>query len=121
MTLALLVALAMLLVWPVLLFLRWARVLPVTHEISRQAIYVAGAFSSAMVGGVYPIVWAMISNLLTWSETGRTVFTFAGHLPPGVDEDDLLAFIVAGLMVLVAQAVAAARRFIVEVNPQPEQ
>jgi hypothetical protein len=40
---------------------------------------------------------------------------------PGVDEDDLLAFIVAGLMVLVAKAVAAARRFIVEVNPQPEQ
>src|SRR3712207_875045 len=120
MTLALLVASAAVILWLLILSLRWARVLPVTPTIREHAIVVASGFSAAMVGGVYPVAWAIVSNLMAWGDTGRTTFTFAGHLPPGVDEDDLLMIVVVGLMVLVGQAAAGVRRIIVEANPNPE-
>ncbi len=121
MTLALLVATATMLVWVVLLALRWARVLPVTREIRERGILVAGSISTVTVGGVYPIVWVISSNLQGWAESGRTVFTFAGHLPPGVDEDDFLVFIVVGLLILLGQTMSQTRRYILDVDPQPDQ
>lgn len=114
MTLALLVAVTTLLIWPVLLFLRWAHVLPVTRETSGRGVFVALTFSGASVGGVYPVVWAISSNLRAWGESGRVTFTFAGHLPPGVDEDDLLVFIVVGMLILLIQATAQVRQYVVD-------
>ena len=120
MTLALLVAASTFLTWLLILFLRWARVLPVTQKIRDEAVVVACSFSAATVGGVYPIAWAILSNLKAWADTGRTVFTFAGHLPPGVDEDDFLIMIVVGLMVLLGQATSALREYIIEIRPRSE-
>ena len=120
MTLALLIAASTFPIWLLILFLRWARVIPITRTIREDAILVAAGFSAATVGGVYPIVWTILSNLQTWGETGRTTFTFVGHLPPGVDEDDLLLIIVVGLMVFVGQATSDLRAYIVEADPKPD-
>ena len=48
----------------------------------------------------------MLRNVSAWFERGSLTFTFANNLPPGVDEDDLLAVLVVGMMILVGQAVA---------------
>ena len=121
MTLALLVAVATFIFWLLLLFVRWARVLPVTRRISGEATFVALGFSGATMGGVYPIVWAISSNLKVWGDTGRTMFTFAGHLPPGVDEDDLLIAVVVGLTILLSQAAAEVRAYIVRREPAADR
>ena len=120
MTLALLVAISTFPIWVLILLLRWVRVIPVTRKIREESILVASGFSAATVGGVYPITWAILSNLRAWGETGHPAFTFAGHLPPGVDEDDLLLMIVVGLMVLLGQATSDLRDYIVEADPRPD-
>ncbi len=45
-------------------------------------------------------------------EQGATTFTFAGNLPPGVDEDDLLAGLVLGSVILVVLTTAEVGRAI---------
>ncbi|MFN8636956.1 MAG: hypothetical protein U0893_24170 [Chloroflexota bacterium] len=110
MTLALLVAFGTLICWVGILVLRWLRVMPSSPEIATRALFAAAGLSGAYIGGGYPLVWAMIRNLSAWVERGSTSFTFAGNLPPGVDEDDLLALLVIGMAILIGQASAEAWR-----------
>jgi hypothetical protein len=112
MTLALLVALGTVVAWLGILTLRWLRVRPTTPDVSTRAIFAAGGLSGAYVGGAYPIGRAMMRNLGVWMDQGATTFTFAGNLPPGVDEDDLLAGLVLGTVILVVRATAEAGRII---------
>lgn len=112
MTLALLVALGTVLAWLGILGLRWLQVRPTTNDSSTRALFAAAGLSGAYVGGAYPIGWAMFRNLTVWTEQGATTFTFAGNLPPGVDEDDLLAGLVLGTVILVVRATAEAGRVI---------
>jgi hypothetical protein len=112
MTLALLVALGTVLAWFGILALRWLQVRPITPDASTRAIFAAGGLSGAYVGGAYPIGWAMLRNFSVWMEQGATEFTFAGNLPPGVDEDDLLAGLVLGSVILVVRTTAEAVRII---------
>ena len=106
MTLGLLVACGTLIFWLMILFARWLRVRPSSTTASQRAIFSAAGLSGALVGGWYPIAWAMLSNLDAYRETGTTTFKFAGHLPPGVDEDDLIFFLVIGMAILLIQAIA---------------
>ena len=110
MTLALQVAYGTIAFWLALLVLRWLNVQPITSDASRRTAFAAAGLSGAFVGGVYPVVWAMTRNVADWAERGSTTFTFAGNLPVGVDEDDLLTVIVIGLLILVAQALGEASR-----------
>jgi hypothetical protein len=110
MTLALQVAFGTLIFWIGILIVRWLNVKTLTLEAYRSAAFAAAGLSGAYIGGVYPIAWVMVRNLGLWFEQGTTTFTFAGNLPPGVDEDDLLTVIVIGLVILVGQATAEARR-----------
>lgn len=110
MTLAVLVASGTLLFWLGILALRWLKVAPSTESTATRSLFAAAGLSGSYVGGGFPIVWAIIRNLSTWAETGSTSFTFAGNLPPGVDEDDLLVFLVIGMGILIAQATAEAWR-----------
>lgn len=104
MTLALLVAAGTLAFWLVILVGRWAMVLPMTKESTTRAGVAAATVSAATIGGASPLLWVMVSNLRSWSERGTTGFTFAGHLPPGVDEDELLVVLVFGLIFVLAHA-----------------
>ena len=79
-------------------------VLPMTKESTTRAGVAAATVSAATIGGAYPLLWVMVSNLRSWSERGTTGFTFAGHLPPGVDEDELLVVLVFGLIFVLAHA-----------------
>lgn len=110
MTLALLVACGTLALWLILLALRWVNAQPASERASRRALLAAAGLSGAYVGGGFPIIWAMASNVRDYLEHGSTGFTFAGHLPPGVDEDDLLFYLVVGMAILMGQAVAEAWR-----------
>lgn len=110
MTLALKVAFGTILFWFVLIILRWLNVQPITADASRRLAFAAAGLSGTFVGGVYPVVWAMTRNVAAWVERGSTTFTFAGNLPVGIDEDDLLTVIVIGLLILVAQALGEASR-----------
>jgi hypothetical protein len=110
MTLALLVAFGTLAFWVLILLIRSIRKRPTGATTSQRAVFAAAGLSGAFVGGGFPVVWAMVSNVSDWWASGRTGFTFAGHLPPGVDEDDLLVILVIGMAILMGQAVAEARR-----------
>jgi hypothetical protein len=112
MTLALLIAVGTVLAWLGILTLRWLQIRPLTPDVSTRAIFAAGGLSGAYVGGAYPIGWAMLRNFSVWMEQGATTFTFAGNLPPGVDEDDLLAGLVLGSVILLVRATAEAGRVI---------
>ena len=106
MTLTLLVAFGIVAFWVVILLARSLRGRPMTQAAARRAIFAASGFSGALIGGAFPIGWAMTTNMDAFLGRGITSFTFAGHLPPGVDEDDLLVFLVIGLAILLIQAVA---------------
>jgi hypothetical protein len=92
--------------WILILAGRWLRVQPATSESATRAAFAAAGLSGAYIGGAYPILRAMARNLSAWFERGSTTFTFAGNLPPGVDEDDLLVVLVIGMAILIAQATA---------------
>jgi hypothetical protein len=108
MTLTLLVVMATIFIWLLLLICRWLIVLPLTEETYTRTVVAAVSLSGALVGGAYPIGWILVSNLLTWQSTGVPGFRFASHLPPGVDEDELLIVLVVGLLILIGQAFKAA-------------
>lgn len=106
MTLALQVSLGSIAIYFVILFIRWAHVRQTPESASRRARFAAVALSGACIGGGYPLLWAMGRNLNAFVERGTTTFSFAGNLPPGVDEDDLLIVLVVGVLVLIGQAAA---------------
>jgi hypothetical protein len=110
MTRALLVAFGTLGFWVAILTLRWLRVVPTSVETATRALFAAAGLSGAYIGGGYPLIWGMVRNLGNWAESGSTAFTFAGNLPPGVDEDDLLIMLVIGMAILIGQATAEAWR-----------
>ena len=110
MTLQLLVALTIPIFWMLILIGRWLLVRPNREGDARRALLAASALSGACVGGGYPIAWVLVRNLNAWSERGGSSFTFAGNLPPGVDEDELLVILVVGLVIFIIQAVAEVRR-----------
>jgi hypothetical protein len=112
MTLALQVAFGTLFFWLLLVALRWLNVQPITIDASRRAAFAAAGLSGTFIGGAYPLVWAMFRNLAHWMEQGSTTFTFAGNLPIGVDEDDLLALAIVGLLLFAGQAVGDASRVV---------
>jgi hypothetical protein len=112
MTLALQVGVGTPVFWLLLLFARWINVLPVTAETSRRSAFAAAGLSGAYIGGGYPLMWAMARNVGAWIEHGSTTFTFAGNLPPGVDEDDLLVMLVLGMTIFVGQSTAEAWRVV---------
>src|SRR4051812_4277256 len=112
MTLALQVSYGTLVFWLLLLALRWLNVQPITVDASRRAAFAAAGLSGTFVGGAYPLVWAMSRNLTHWMEQGSTTFTFAGNLPVGVDEDDLLALAIVGLLLFTGQVVGEASRVV---------
>ena len=110
MTLALLVACGTPLLWVAMLVLRWLRVMPASKESATRALVASAGLSGAYIGGGYPLVLPVVRSLSSWVETGSTAFTFAGNLPPGVDEDDLLIFLVVGMGIQIGQATAEAWR-----------
>jgi hypothetical protein len=77
-----------------------------SEDASRHAMLSAAALSGATIGGGYPILWVMARNAIDWFDRGSTTFTFAGHLPPGVDEDDLLVALLIGVLVLIGLAIS---------------
>lgn len=110
MTLALQVSLGAIAIYLVILFVRWCCVQQPSEHAAQQAAFAAVALSGACIGGGYPLLWAMSRNIAAYAERGSTAFTFAGNLPPGVDEDDLLVVLTVGILVLIGQAVAAVWR-----------
>ena len=110
MTLALLVAPGTLAARLGIIVLRWLSVRPINSETCTRAIFAAAGLSGAYVGGAYPVGWAMLRNVGAWMKGSTAAFTFVGNLPAGVDEDDLLAGLVLGGVILVIQATAEAAR-----------
>lgn len=117
MTLAVLVFVGTVIAWLVILVLRWAAVRPVTPELSQRSMFAAAELSAAVVGAAYPTLWAVSSNLGAWMATGRAGFVFAGHLPPGVDEDDLLIVLIVGVAILVARACGRYFGYLIQNDP----
>jgi hypothetical protein len=112
MTLALQIAYGTLVFWLLLLALRWLNVQPITEDATKRAAFAAVGLSGTFVGGAYPLVWAMSRNVVNWLEQGSTTFTFSGNLPVGVDEDDLLALAIVGLLLFIGQVVGEASRVV---------
>ena len=110
MTLALLVSFGTIFFYLLIMLVRWLRVRPAREGASRRAWIAATGMSGASIGAGYPIIWAMVTNLGRWFENGSTTFTFVGHLPPGVDEDDLLPILVIGTGYLIGLSIAEAWR-----------
>ena len=110
MTLALLVACGIVAFYLAIIAVRLNRRRRLTPADMNRAVFAAAGLSGSCIGGGYPIFWAMGRNLIAWFETGSTKFTFTGNLPPGVDEDDMLFFLVVGMMILIGQAAAEAWR-----------
>lgn len=106
MTLALQVSVGALAVYFLILFVRWCNLHRPTQDASHRAAIAAVALSSATLGGGNQLLWAMSRNIGAFLDRGSTTFTFAGNLPPGVDEDDLLIVLTVGMLVLVGQACA---------------
>jgi hypothetical protein len=117
MTLSVLVIVTTIVAWLVILGVRWATVKPTTEDLSQRSIFVAAEFGGAVAGAVYPMVWILCSNLGAWMATGRAGFAFAGHLPPGVDEDDLLLVLVVGVLIFFARACGRFYSYLVEDLP----
>jgi hypothetical protein len=88
---------------------RWAAVLPLNRAAATRAMVAAATLSAATIGGGYPLLWALVRHRNLWFERGQTTFTFAGNLPPGVDEDELLVMLVFGLIFIIIHAVADVR------------
>lgn len=95
-----------LVVYLLILLIRWFRVRPLSMLASQRAALAAFAFSGAVIGGAYPLLWAMGRHIGLFVEKGSATFTFAGNLPYGVNEDDLLVSFLVGMIVLVGLAVA---------------
>lgn len=118
MTLAVLVILGTVCAWLTILAVRWATVKPVSSELSQRSIFVAAEFGGALAGAAFPTLWVVCSNLTTWISTGRAGFVFTGHLPPGVDEDDLLMVLIVGMMILVSRGFARFYSYVIDEKPE---
>lgn len=118
MTLAVLVFTCAVLAWVTIMVVRWATVRPVSRELGQRSIFVAAEVSGAVAGAAFPTLWVVCSNLGSWFTTGQAGFVVAGHLPPGVDEDDLLIVLIVGMTILLARGCARFYRYLVEDHPE---
>lgn len=104
MALGLFVVVGIVACWLILGVARWLHVRPSSPEINRYTLWAAVGFGSALGGGLFPTLWLITSNLVSWLRTGTTVFKVEGHLAPGVDEDDLLLALLVGTLILIIEA-----------------
>ena len=102
MTLAVLVASSTLLFWLLILVLRWLHVAPSTQSTATRSSSrrpVSAAPTSAAASRLSGQSFATSAS----GPRRAHVLHLAGNLPPGVDEDDLVVFLVIGMGILIVQ------------------
>ena len=117
MVLAVLVALGTLVAWGIVLGRRARAGLPLTERICERAFFTAFEFGGAVTGAAFPTVWLIVANVQAGLTTGNLRFVIAGRLPPGVEEQDLLAVLFVGTVVLLIKGFFQYRSYLVERRP----
>jgi hypothetical protein len=99
--LAILVALGTVVCFALLIVRRLRRGLPCTQAVCQRAFFTGFEFGGAITGALFPTVWVIARNALKGWQTGDTRFVIAGNLPPGVEEQDLVAVLFVGTAILL--------------------
>jgi hypothetical protein len=115
--LAVLVTLGTILAWVVLLVVRKQRRLPISQAVSERSFFAAFEFGGAVTGAAFPTAWIVGANIVKAIQTGEIRFDIAGNLPPGVQEQDLVAILLVGSVILLIRGFYRYRAHLSDVRP----
>ena len=115
--LAVLVALGTVFAWVVLLVVRRQRRLPITQAVCERSFFAAFEFGGAVTGAAFPTAWIVGANVLRALWTGEIRFDIAGNLPPGVEEQDLVAILLVGSVILLIRGYYRYRAHLSDARP----
>lgn len=117
--LAVLVALGTVLAWVIILSVRKRRGLPITQAVCERSFFTAFEFGGAVTGAALPTAWIMGANIWKVIQTWDVRFSISGNLPPGVDEQDLVAILFVGTVILLIRGFYRYRGYLTDVRPGP--
>lgn len=119
MPLAGLVAAGTFLAWLVILGWRWKTGKPLSQTICERAVFVAFEWGGAITGALYPTLWAIGSNTYRAYQSSwtQTKFEIVGHLPPGVEDGDLVAVLFVGTIFILIRGFISYRKYLTDENP----